>query len=437
MVFNWVFPAWGSHYRMLSAVLIALREGVEAALVVGIVLVYLGRTGRAHLTRYVWSGLGAACLASLAGAVAISRWKISADGFDGVLMLFAAVLVVTMIVWMNRVARHLKKEIEQRVEALAQKTSFAAGMGLAVFVFFMVVREGVELTLILRAVEVSSEGVGIWVGTSIGLALAVAVGLFFFKGTLRIPLGRFFAATSVILMIVAFQLALTGVHELSEARWIASSRQEMAVIGPIVRHELFFFVFILGAAMILVLREWVALSEGKPPLEAAANPAEKRRFEWERRTQRRWMFLAAAMCLLVVLTLTADFVYTQASAAAPDAKTVLAQGGSVSIPVTEVADGKLHFFSVDAGGTVVRFLIIRKPDGHYATALDACMICGPIGYYQDGQNVICRNCAAPVYIPSIGEEGGCNPVSFPSREEGGTISFALSSLTHPSHQGHH
>jgi FTR1 family protein len=422
---------------MLSAILIALREGVEAALVVGIVLVYLGRTGRAHLARHVWSGLGAACLASLAGAIAISQWKISEDGFEGLLMLFAAVLVVTMIIWMNRVARHLKREIEQRVETLAQKASLAAGLGLAIFVFFMVVREGVELVLILRAVEISSEGAAVWVGTAIGLALAAAVGLFFFKGTLRIPMGRFFAATSVILMIVAFQLALTGVHELSEARWIPSSRQEMAIIGPIVRHELFFFVFILGAAILLVLREWLASARGKTEPSTAANPAEKRRAEYQRRSERRWMILATATCLLVVLTLTADFVYTQASAAPPDAKTVEAQGGVVKIPIAEVADGKLHFFSVDAEGTVVRFLVIRKPDGSYATALDACMICGPIGYYQDGQNVICRNCAAPIYIPSIGESGGCNPISFASHAEGDAITFQVSSLTHTSHQGQH
>jgi FTR1 family protein len=420
---------------MLSAILISLREGVEAALVVGIVLVYLGRTGRAHLARYVWAGLAAACLASLAGALILDRWKISQDGFEGLLILFAAVLVVTMIIWMNRVARHLKGEIEQRVETLAQKSSFAAGMGLAAFVFFLVVREGVELTLILRAVEVSSEGVSVWVGTLIGLALAVAVGLFFFKGTLRVPLGRFFAATSVILIIVAFQMALTGVHELSEAQWIPSSKREMALLGPIVRHELFFFVFILGVAMILVLREWMALSRSKSASEPSANTAEKRRSEWQRRTERRWMVLAAAACLLVVLTLTADFVYTQAAAAPPDAKLITAQGDRVSIPLSEVADSKLHFFAVESEGKVVRFLILRKPDGHYAAALDACLICGPIGYYQDGQNVICRNCSAPIYIPSIGEAGGCNPVSFPSQEGDGAISFQLSALAHATHQG--
>jgi len=419
---------------MLSALLIALREGVEAALVVGIVLVYLGRTGRSHLAGYVWGGMAAATMASLAGALALERWQISQDGFEGLMMLVAALLVVTMIIWMNRVARKLKQQIEQRVEALAQKSGAVAGMGLAAFVFFMVVREGVELALILRAVEASSEGAAIWVGTSLGLALAVATGVFFFKGTLRIPLGRFFAATSIILMIVAFQLALTGVHELSESQWIPSSKQEMAVIGPVVRHELFFFVLTLGVAAILVLREIVAgaRAAGSAP---AANPAEKRRLEWELRKQRRWMVLASSMCLLVVLALTADFIYTQAAAAPPDAKMVTPQGARVVLPLSELGDSKLHFYSVEADGSVVRFLVIRKPDGGYATALDACLICGPVGYYQDGQNVICRNCSAPIYIPSIGELGGCNPVGFASHIEDGKLVFDLAAIVEATQKG--
>ncbi len=252
---------------MLSALLVALREGVEAALVVGIVLVYLNRTGRRALTRYVWAGVGLACAASVAAAILLQRLAISEDGFEGLLMLLAAVFVVTMIVWMNRVARHLRKEIEQRVEAYAQKSTRAAGWGIGAFVFLMVVREGAELVLILRAVELSSEGVQVWIGTALGIAIAVAVGLFFFQGTLRIPLHRFFSATSVILMVVAFQLALTGVHELSEAMWIWSSKREMATIGPIVRNEVFFFVVILGAAALVVLREWFSAKQpgrGRP-----------------------------------------------------------------------------------------------------------------------------------------------------------------------------
>lgn len=408
---------------MLSALLIALREGVEAALVVGIVLVYLGRTGRQHLTRFVWFGLGAAVVSSLAGAALLDRWKISEDGFEGLLMLLAGLLVVTMILWMNRVARSLRREIEQKVETFAQRSALAAGLGLAAFVFVMVVREGVELVLILRAVELSSEGVGIWIGTSLGLALAVAVGFFFFQGTLRVPLGRFFAATSTILYVVSAQLFLTGLHEMSEAQWLPSSQREMAIVGPIVRHEVFFFVLIFGVAVLLILREWFA-SSTVAAIEGE-NPAERRRREWEWRRQRRWMLLAASSCLVVVLGLTADFVYAEVAAAPPPAQSVAAQNGEVRIPTANVDDGRLHFFTLESEGTQIRFLIIRKPGGGYATALDACAICGPAGYRQEGQNVICRNCGAPIYIPTIGQSGGCNPVGFASQVEGSEIVFTV------------
>ncbi len=411
---------------MLSALLIALREGVEAALVVGIVLVYLSRTGRRALTPYVWAGVGLACAASVAAAILLQRFAISEDGFEGLLMLLAAVFVVTMIVWMNRVARHLKKDIEQRVESYAQKSARAAGWGIGAFVFLMVVREGAELVLILRAVELSSAGMQVWIGTGLGIAIAVAVGLFFFQGTLRIPLRHFFSATSLILTVVAFQLALTGVHELSEAMWIWSSKREMATVGPIVRNEVFFFVVILGTAALAVLREWWAAK--RPAADAQMNPAERRMREWEFRRQRRWSLGAAALCLLVVLSLTADFVYARTQAAPAPAKMLVAQNSQVRIPLSELNDTYLHFYSADVNNTVIRFFVIHKSNGDYATALDACQICGWAGYRQEGQNVICRNCGAAIYIPSIGEKGGCNPVAFPSHVEGGEVIVDLSAL---------
>src|SRR5580698_8594512 len=308
---------------MLSALLVALREGVEAALVVGIVLVYLNRTGRRALAGYVWAGVLLASGASFAAAVLLQRWRVSEDGFEGVLMLVAAALVITMIVWMNRVARSLKKEIEKKVESYAQKSTRTAGWGIGAFVFLMVLREGAELVLILRAVELSSAGVQVWIGTGLGIAIAVAVGIFFFQGTLRIPLHRFFSATSAILMVVAFQLTLTGLHELSEAEWIWSSKTEMATVGPIVRNEIFFFVVILGAAALVVLREWFGAKAPAP--DAAANPAERRKREYEFRRQRRWSFAAAALCVAVVLSLTAEYVYARAANAPVHAKMLVGQ----------------------------------------------------------------------------------------------------------------
>src|SRR5271155_2695793 len=404
---------------MLSALLVALREGVEAALVVGIVLVYLNRSGRRALKPYAWAGVLLACVASVAAALLLQRLAINEDGFEGVLMLLASVLVVTMIIWMNRTARTLRKDIEQRIETYAQQSTRAAGWGVGAFVFFMVVREGAELVLILRAVELSTAGVQVWIGTLLGIAIAVGVGFFFFQGTLRIPLHRFFTATSLILMVVAFQLALTGVHELSEAQWIWSSKTEMAWVGPVVRNEVFFFAVILGVAALVVLREW--LSARRPTDEPSLNPAERRMREWQFRRQRRWSFAAAILCAAVVNSLAAEFAYGRPVSAQSPAKVLTAEDNHVRIPLSELTDASLHFYTAEVSGTEIRFLVIHKTNGDYAAALDACQICGRAGYRQEGQNIICRNCGASIYVPSIGDRGGCNPIPVKTNVAGGVM----------------
>jgi len=225
---------------------------------------------------------------------------------------------------------------------------------------------------------------------------------------------------------VAVQLALTGVHELSEAMWLPSSRVEMAYVGPIVRNEFFFFTVILGAAALLVLREWMA-ARGRAA-ENVPDAAERRRLEWERRKQRRWAFASALTCTAVILILAAEFAYTRVTAQT-EAKSIQADNGEVRIPMSEISDANLHIYNVDASGTNVRFMVIRKPNGSWGTALDACLICGTAGYRQEGSNVICRNCASAIYIPTIGEAGGCNPVGVPSHLENGALVIDVASLT--------
>ena len=227
-------------------------------------------------------------------------------------------------------------------------------------------------------------------------------------------------------MLVAFQLALTGIHELSEARWLPSSKQEMAIVGPIVRNELFFFVFIFGAAALLVLREWQSASQAAAAKEADSD-AERRLREAQNRRSRRWMAAAAVGSLAVILVLTADFIYARANSAPPVAHLVTASSEEIRIPIREVEDGNLHLFTVDSPGRSIRFMIIKKPTG-WGTALDACAICGAEGYRQDGQNVVCRHCASAVYVPTIGSAGGCNPVGVPSEVVGSDLILRLPDL---------
>lgn len=405
---------------MLISLLIALREGVEAALVVGIVLLYLARTGRKNLARSVWIGVVLAVLASGGIAELLDRWQVNQDGFEGLLMMLAAIFVVTMIVWMNRAARHLRSDIERKIESFTGRSAWLAGLGVGAFVFLMVAREGVELALILRAVEFSTASLEVGIGTALGLSLAALVGYSFFKGTLRVPLGRFFKATSLILIVVAIQLVITGLHEMSEAMWLPSSREEMAIIGPIVTNQLFFFAVVLGVALVLAVREWAALHQRVPA--PAATDAERRRAEWEQRRDRRWLVGMAGVCVLVLLALTADFVYNRAQMAQPAADAVAASGELVRLPIASLSgDPEVTFYSTTIMGTSLRFIVVHKPNGTFQVALDACEICGPAGYVVRGNNLICRNCGSPIYIPSVGMPGGCNPIALPSHVANGRL----------------
>jgi len=92
-----------------------------------------------------------------------------------------------------------------------------------------------------------------------------------------------------------------------------------------------------------------------------------------------------------------------------------------------LTDTNLHFYTADVDRTTIRFMVIHRSND-YAVALDACQICGAKGYKQEGQNVICRNCGAVIYIPSIGEKGGCNPIPVKSRIEGGEVVVDLTDL---------
>ena len=389
---------------MLQALIITLREGVEAALIVGITLVYLAKIGRPELRRVVYAALGAALVASLAGAVILSRTGFNQDVFEGWVMLAAAFFVATMIWFMARAARTLKGQIETRVGRLAGAGS---QIGLFLFVFLMVLREGVETVLILSAVSLNSTELMSFLGTLAGVALAVVFGVMFVKGSVRIHLGKFFQVTSVILVFVALQLVVSALHELSENGVLPSSKQEMAVIGPIVRNDLFFFVTILALAALMVLFEY---RRRAPAPAAAESRAEQRKQEWTVRRERLWMVSVYASSFVFILLVTAQFIYARGATALSPATEVTFTDGRVVIPLSGLGEGALRRYTAKLKGVPVRFFLYRKPDGTVAALLDACEICGRVGFYRVSNGIVCKQCAAPINPQSVGQPGGCNPV---------------------------
>jgi high-affinity iron transporter len=388
---------------MLQAFIVTLREGVEAALIVGITLAYLTKIGRPDLRKTVYAALVSAFLGSIGVAVILSRTHWNEDVFEGWIMLAAAFFVISMIIFMMRTGRKLKGQIEVKLEALAGQGS---SVGVFLFVFLMVLREGAETVLILSAVSLNSSELLSFIGTLSGAIVAVLFGVMFVKGSVRINLQKFFRVTTGILFFVAAQLLVSGLHELSESGVLWSSKREMAIIGPIVRNDLFFFVTIVALAALMVLLE----VKRREPASLPESPAARRKVLWSARRERWWMASVYVSSFVFIFLVTAEFVYTKSVSALSPATEVTFQNGQVSIPLTQVSDGDLHRFAASENGTTVRFWLYQKPDGKIATVFDACEICGGIGFYKGTNGVVCKNCASPINAQSVGTKGGCNPV---------------------------
>jgi len=209
---------------MLASLLLSLREGLEAALIIGIVLGVLLKLKRVDLNKQVWAGAGFAVLASLIVAFMLNLLGMEFEGrgeeiFEGVAMLLAVGVLTWMIFWMHNSAGNLKQEIEAQTKDAAQSKS---GRALFALAFLAVFREGVELALFLLAVQQTTSPLQTLSGALLGLAGAIVIGWFIFNSTRKLSLRGFFRVTNVLLIIFAAGMVAYGVHELNEARIIPS-----------------------------------------------------------------------------------------------------------------------------------------------------------------------------------------------------------------------
>lgn len=207
---------------MIPALLLALREGLEAALIVGILLSALRKINREDLKPTVWLGTIGAVLVSLVAAVVLQALGASFEGkteevFEGITMIMAAGILTWMIFWMRTQAKSMGTALETEVRQAASQR----GQTTLFFVAFLaVVREGVELALFLTATAFTSGERATLIGGLLGLAVAIFLAWAMFSSLIRLNLRQFFQFTSVLLILFAAGLLAHGVHELNDAGWI-------------------------------------------------------------------------------------------------------------------------------------------------------------------------------------------------------------------------
>ncbi len=207
---------------MLSTFIIALREGLEASLIVGILVAYILKSDRRHLLLPLWSGVGAAIVGSIGIGFILSRTseeltERAEEIFVGTTSFLAVALVTWMVFWMKRTARTLKADLHGKVDT-ALRTGPLALAGAA---FFAVIREGLETALFVYTNfnTVANTGSSA-LGLILGFAVAISLGYLIFKSAIRLDLSKFFRFTGVALVIIAAGVLSYGVHEFQELGWL-------------------------------------------------------------------------------------------------------------------------------------------------------------------------------------------------------------------------
>ena len=207
---------------MLQAFVITLREGLEAFLIIAIMLAYLRRRGSVDLIPAVYWGIGAAIIVSGTAWILFARAQNQAL-WEGILALVAAALVASLTVHMWRAAKTIKREIESKVEVSARKTGMAAFVGVFFFTVLMISREGIETALLMNTILFQIGSGSLFAGAVGGVLVAATVAWMWTRYGHRINLGLFFQVTAVFLLVFVVQLVIYGVHELSEANLFPGS----------------------------------------------------------------------------------------------------------------------------------------------------------------------------------------------------------------------
>ena len=416
---------------MLEAIVIILRSGIEVALVIGLLLACLRQIDQYSLSLWVYGGVGAA--AAFGGFIAYNMQMLGGrEMFEGAVTVPGLIATVFLLF---RVWRTAGKDLPE-----GDRQPVGAGLPLKAYLllaaFFLVVIPAVNIALFPNNVFIqtyrvmNTELVLKISGGIIGLVVSYLFGLVLLKSCRKFSARSLAVVVTVTGTLFMLKQAVTLGQILFATGVLPLTSPALSVLIPFINNMDKFFYGLLGAAVVWFGIAAISHQKYRHLPSTNSNPAQRRKITAANRNGFRWLGAAAGALILVISLTTVHAVYANKTVELSQPVPVTAgDTGQIIIGSKTVNDGNLHRFSYTASdGTQVRFLVIRKSETSYGVGLDACEICGPVGYYQRKDQVVCRNCDVVINIPTIGFPGGCNPIPLDYQMKKGNLVLKAVSL---------
>lgn len=411
---------------MLQTLLQNLLPGLQNTIAVAIPLAVMLAFAAGHPEKLRGRLWGSVAL-GVAGALAVAVLRLTSvlrnrEVFEGGVLIIALIMEAVLLLSFWRAYKR----------GYPGGTASVSGWAACSVAVALILYEGLDFFLFAgRFVMPAADAV--WPGYAVqpggfvtGTLLGILAGLAVFRVASMLPVRQLLFGTTAIFGAVMAEQAVATVQVLLARGVLPLKKWLLALMIPLINHPVWFFCALLTATLLLPVFLFL---RRRPAPAPGLNPAQYRKLVAAARRQLRWGAVVTACIVLVFSLATAGRAYADQKAELTPAVPVAAQRGEIAISLDTVADGRLHRYSYTAsGGTVMRFIIIKKGGSSYGVGLDACDICGPTGYYERDGQVVCKLCDVVMNKATIGFKGGCNPVPFPYKITGGKIVIAAEAL---------
>lgn len=399
----------------------AMEQGVMLTVPLAILLALISSLPEAGLRRKFWRAMKWGVFVSLFFAVVKTgtRQAVSREGFEGVAIFASLLSEISLLALLAR-------------PAAAAARMRIIGVTSVVLVISLWAYHGLELWLMPVSIAISATGefftldvLAKSLGYGAGLLLGFLSGYLVYKASAALFYGR-------LLFVYAVQVAgcivQQGIYliQILMIRHIVSGAALMSVMAPLIDNQRLVIFLIFFVTLVVPVTQFL---QPRPVRPADANPAQYRKLLAAAKHKLRWGSGVVAALFVMVLLSSAGYSFANKKEELVPAVPIQAENGYVRVPLEDVGDGHLHRYVYRTeNSTMVRFIIIKKGGSAYGVGLDACEVCGPTGYYERDDQVICKLCDVIMNKATIGMPGGCNPVPVKYDVDSGTIRIESSIL---------